>query len=424
MNKKSLDEDIDLEKIFKSNDFNSLKAASLKILEKNPENVNALNALAISYKELGDIKSAEETFYKLVKGAGQFDYIYSNAGNFFYDVGKIDIALQLQKHAIKLNPKNINALNQAGMALSNKGMDEEAIKYYKNAIKIDPDQDSTFINIANSSRNLEKYEEAAKYYSKSEKILAKCQQLECYYMLGDHKKFYESLNILSESYAPHPLAATLSKHASIRFNREDNYSFCPNPFDFVYKSNLFNKNIFNEQLLKDFFQVLNAEALSVKQQSLLKNGKQSSGNIFLINKEPIQIMKKIITDEIEFYKEKYTKYNAGIIKNWPKNYKLYGWLIIMEKDGNLGAHMHKEGWISGSIYLERPKRLDEVDGDILFSLHGSNYPTDNKDFESKLVQIERGTIVLFPSSLFHGTFPYSAEEKRITLAFDIMPIND
>ena len=47
------------------------------------------------------------------------------------------------------------------------------------------------INIANSNRNLERYDEAAKYYGYSEKKIAKCQQLECFYMLGDHLKFYE-----------------------------------------------------------------------------------------------------------------------------------------------------------------------------------------------------------------------------------------
>ena len=123
------------------------------------------------------------------------------------------------------------------------------------------------------------------------------------------------------------------------------------------------------------------------------------------------------------YKKKYKKYKAGVIESWPKNYRLYGWLIIMEKDGNLGAHMHKEGWVSGSIYLERPKRVDKFDGDLLFSLHGSNYPTDNKEYESKLLQIEKGSMVLFPSSLFHGTFPFKSNERRITLAFDVMPVD-
>ena len=145
---------------------------------------------------------------------------------------------------------------------------------------------------------------------------------------------------------------------------------------------MFQKNNFDEKLIEDFLNVNNL-SLSVKQQSLLKNGKQSSGNLFLINEEPIQRIKKIIIDELELYKKKYKKHDAGIIESWPKNYRLYGWLIIMEKDGNLGAHMHKEGWVSGKYIFRKTKKIDKFDGDLLFSLHGSNYPTDNKDFSSK-----------------------------------------
>ena len=41
--------------------------------------------------------------------------------------------------------------------------------------------------------------------------------------------------------------------------------------------------------------------------------------------------------------------------------------------------------------------------------------------DNKIVNIERGNIVLFPSSLFHSTLPFNSKEKRVTLAFDIIP---
>ena len=102
---------------------------------------------------------------------------------------------------------------------------------------------------------------------------------------------------------------------------------------------------------------------------------------------------------------------------------LYGWIIVINTGGSLSGHMHKEGWLSGSLYLERPKRNNKDDGDIIFSLHGSNYPTDAKVFGTRVVNIERGDMVLFPSSLFHATIPFESSQKRITLAFDIIPQN-
>ena len=42
--------------------------------------------------------------------------------------------------------------------------------------------------------------------------------------------------------------------------------------------------------------------------------------------------------------------------------------------------------------------------------------------DALLPSVEKGDIVLFPSSIFHKTVPFESEENRITLAFDVKPI--
>ena len=65
---------------------------------------DALNALALSYRNLGDSTKAKETFIKLVPLGPSKDYVFQMLGNLFYDLGNINQALQCQKHALKLNP--------------------------------------------------------------------------------------------------------------------------------------------------------------------------------------------------------------------------------------------------------------------------------------------------------------------------------
>ena len=113
--------------------------------------------------------------------------------------------------------------------------------------------------------------------------------------------------------------------------------------------------------------------------------------------------------------------NEGYIKNWPREADLYGWIIQLRTGGNLGSHMHKLGWLSGSLYLKNEKINGSNEGDIIFSLDGADYPTDNKTFPSKAFEVETGDIILFPSSLFHKTTPFKRSTSRITLAFDIKP---
>ena len=66
--------------------------------------------------------------------------------------------------------------------------------------------------------------------------------------------------------------------------------------------------------------------------------------------------------------------------------------------------------------------VSENDGDIVFSKHGSNYATDGKFYEQRVLDIKKGDMILFPSSVFHGTVPFESNEQRITLAFDIIPL--
>ena len=140
--------------------------------------------------------------------------------------------------------------------------------------------------------------------------------------------------------------------------------------------------------------------------------------------DSVKKMVKIIEEKIQDYRIKFKESDAGIIKNWPKEYNLFGWLIQIKDGGSLSSHMHNEGWLSSSIYLQRPKKINSNDGDIEFCLDGANFPKIEKlSNEKKIIDIKKGDMVSFPSSLFHSTIPFSSNEDRVTLAFDIIPIN-
>ena len=74
--------------------------------------------------------------------------------------------------------------------------------------------------------------------------------------------------------------------------------------------------------------------------------------------------------------------------------------------------------------LKMPLIRKQNEGDIIFGLHGANYPDDNFEYPEKIIQLIEGDICLFPSSIFHRTLPFESDDERITLAFDIKPISD
>ena len=349
-------------------------------------------------------------------------YIYSNAGNLFFDLGEMQKSLECHKGALKIEPTNINSLNGIGLAYSNSGNDGEAIKSFEQALSINPVDDYTNFNLGNLYRVRENYKKAIDCYEHSERKLSKSHQLECIYKGADKDLFNKKLQLLIDKGILNPLIGSLSSHAAIRYSQRDEYSFCKDPFLFLEKSSLYDDKRFNNDLIKKLVSDINLAKVSKKTQSLLENGVQSSGNLFFHELDSINLIKKIINDKIIRYREAFSNSSDMFLRKWPEELTLTGWLIIMQSGGNLKPHMHKEGWLSGSIYLQMPEKRNLNDGDIVFSLNGGDYPTDGKSFPNKISEIRKGDIVLFPSSLFHSTIPFNSTTNRVTLAFDVMPL--
>ena len=108
-----------------------------------------------------------------------------------------------------------------------------------------------------------------------------------------------------------------------------------------------------------------------------------------------------------------------MIKKWPTEYSLYGWLISMKSGGELQPHIHDQGWLSGSIYINVPLKSKSGSGNLVVSLSEEKDATDTRMNVEKIINVVTGSLVLFPASLTHYTIPFEAEEERIVLAFDV-----
>ena len=112
--------------------------------------------------------------------------------------------------------------------------------------------------------------------------------------------------------------------------------------------------------------------------------------------------------------------SCSYIQKWPSKKNLFGWHVILKKQGCQTTHNHTGGWLSGVIYLKVVPSLGKGEGAIEFSLNGKNYSNINSP---KLTyQPELGSIVFFPSSLHHRTIPFTTDTDRIIVSFDLIPV--
>ena len=93
----------------------------------------------------------------------------------------------------------------------------------------------------------------------------------------------------------------------------------------------------------------------------------------------------------------------------------------MKTGGFIKQHNHRYGWLTGSFYLQVPKKYNQSNaGNISFSYQGPEYPMNGKNFNPTIKKVDTRDLYIFPSSLFHQTIPFNGQEDRICLVFDLI----
>lgn len=104
-------------------------------------------------------------------------------------------------------------------------------------------------------------------------------------------------------------------------------------------------------------------------------------------------------------------------------YKMQGaWSVRLRGRGYHTDHVHPEGWLSSAFYVDLPKGTPgsaEREGWTQFGRPGVR--TRPELAAERLVEPEPGMLVLFPSYMWHGTVPFTGDDHRLTIAFDLLP---
>jgi uncharacterized protein (TIGR02466 family) len=155
----------------------------------------------------------------------------------------------------------------------------------------------------------------------------------------------------------------------------------------------------------------------------LRHGSQTSQNLARESHPAIKAFFQAIDGPIRRHMEYLRQFPQGLGRRYTGNYVLNGcWSVFLRPTGYHLDHIHPMGWLSSAFYVETPEAPsdDPHAGWIKFGEPGR--PTTPKLPAEHFVKPEPGTLVLFPSHMWHGTVPFTSDERRITIAFDIAPV--
>lgn len=117
--------------------------------------------------------------------------------------------------------------------------------------------------------------------------------------------------------------------------------------------------------------------------------------------------------------------NDVFLRNLPARYRIHVWATQAAERGFIDTHIHEDSWLSGAYYVELPPAIHDDDdthaGWIEFGRPFASLPQP-PDAALRHLCPKVGTLLLFPSYLFHRTLPYTGSGERISISFDLAAV--
>lgn len=154
----------------------------------------------------------------------------------------------------------------------------------------------------------------------------------------------------------------------------------------------------------------------------VRGGTQTDGNLLLRAEPMIRALRDVLAETI-------AGHLASLPPTDPKHPQLRhrrdrpvrfagSWSVRLQSGGHHDAHVHPEGWFSSALYVALPEAMGGESKAGWLAL-GAPQESLGLGLEPvRMVEPKPGRLVLFPSTMWHGTVPFDAGE-RLTVAFDV-----
>jgi tetratricopeptide (TPR) repeat protein len=153
----------------------------------------------------------------------------------------------------------------------------------------------------------------------------------------------------------------------------------------------------------------------------LRGGTQTDGVLFSRIEPEIQALRALIVETVE-------RHVAQLPPPAPGHPTLLGrrapisfagsWSVRLTGEGFHVNHVHPAGWLSSAFYVALPEAGMAGDANAGWLSIGEATELGLDLPPIRLIEPRPGRLVLFPSSMWHGTRPFATGE-RLTVAFDI-----
>lgn len=156
----------------------------------------------------------------------------------------------------------------------------------------------------------------------------------------------------------------------------------------------------------------------------LRHGTQTSANLLRSENPAIRAFKTAIDGPIRRHMAFIGQGADQLRARNTGDYAVSGmWSVRLKSDGFHVDHVHPMGWLSSACYITLPDAVEDGGRQGWIKFGEPGVPMSPPLAPEHFVKPEPGMLVLFPSYMWHGTVPFSGAGERLTVAFDVVPLD-
>ncbi|WP_343518546.1 putative 2OG-Fe(II) oxygenase [Sphingomonas sp.] len=154
----------------------------------------------------------------------------------------------------------------------------------------------------------------------------------------------------------------------------------------------------------------------------VRGGTQTDGPLFARAEPEIRRLRAAVLDAVATHVAQLPPPDPRhpTLRHRPARLRFAGaWSVRLTSGGRHSNHVHPLGWLSSAFYVHVPSEIEMGPAPRGWLALGQAPHELGIDLPAlRLIEPRRGRLVLFPSTMWHGTLPFDRGE-RLTVAFDV-----
>ena len=393
--------------------------------------------LGIARHRLGDLTGAAEAYRKAILLDPRDDNAHYNLGSVMGELLDDESALTSFEETLRLNPDRADVHKSIGNIKLTAGDYVAAVPFLKKAIALNPRDGQSRISLTYALAFADQAPEAIdlckKIIARAPKLVAVHNNLAFAYLRNGRPE--EAIGACDAALRLKPGSTSALSYKSAALNELGRRSEASDilGIDTLVRAKVGDLDGLGYDCVEAFNAAFCAYIMAHPTLAYTKNNRTLSAgqctlDIFDGSDDPVIVaFQSMIERAVQDYKDALpVRPEHPFLFRHPAKHRIFCWANVMDSSGFHDTHYHPTGWLSGVYYPQLPGsvRPDDPSHEAWIEFGRAYHALKSADNPPvRVIMPEEGMIVLFPSYVGHRTIPFVSDEKRISVAFDVEPLD-